>query len=211
LEKQAERLSEQAEYEGARKAFESASRYYAQAEAAARAEAARVATPIRVAELPTARPTVAMAFPTAVPVLPTPVPAPPTAAPALEATRIAPVERAAPPTAAAARGNPAEERKVRDTIRLYEQAWSRFDAKLYARVYPSGVDAFEIAIKNLRSQYVNIEIRSIDVDSSATRATVTGNEVIVATPKAGNEVKTERDVTLQLQKRDDRWVIVGRG
>jgi serine/threonine-protein kinase len=210
LEKQAERLSEQAEYEGARKAFESASRYYAQAEAAARAEVARVATPVRVAELPTARPTLAMAFPTAIPVAPTPVPVPPTAAPALEATRIAPVERAAPPTAAPVRGNPPEERKVRDTIRLYEQAWSRFDAKLYARVYPSGAAAFETAIRNLKSQYVNIEIRTIEVDSSATRATVTGNEVIVATPRAGTEQKSERDVTLQLQKQDDRWVIVSR-
>jgi ketosteroid isomerase-like protein len=120
------------------------------------------------------------------------------------------VERAAPPTAAPVRGNPAEDRKVRDTIRLYEQAWSRFDAKLYARVYPSGAAAFEIAIRNLRSQYVNIEIRTIEVDSSATHATVTGNEVIVATPRAGTEQKTERDVTLQLQKQDDRWVIVSR-
>jgi hypothetical protein len=169
-----------------------------------------VATPVRVAELPTARPTLAMAFPTAVPVPPTPVPVPPTAAPALEATRIAPVERAAPPTAAPVRGNPAEERKVRDTIRLYEQAWSRFDARLYERVYPSGVNAFEIAIKNLSSQYVNIEIRTIDVDPSGSRATVTGNEVIVATPRAGTEQKTQRDVTLQLQKKDDRWIIVGR-
>ncbi len=211
LERQGDVLARQGDAAEAKKAFDAASRFFAQAEAAARAEAARLAepTPVRVAELPSPipRPT-PVVYPTAVP--PTAVPIPPTAAPALEATRIAPLERAPEPTAAPVRGNPAEERRIRDTIRLYEQAWSRFDAKLYERVYPSGVTAFEIAIKNLSSQYVNIEIRTIDVDASGTRATVTGNEIIVATPRAGTEQKTQRDVILQLQKSGDRWVITER-
>ena len=121
------------------------------------------------------------------------------------------VEREIVPTAPPpARGNPAEERRIREAVRLYEQAWSRFDARLYERVYPSGVDAFHVAIKNLRSQYVNIEIRRIDFDGSGTRAEVAGNEIIVATPKAGAEQRTERDVVLELEKRPDGWIITSR-
>jgi hypothetical protein len=34
--------------------------------------------------------------------------------------------------------------------------------------------------------------------------------VIVATPRAGTEQKTERDVVLRLQKQGDHWIIVSR-
>jgi hypothetical protein len=211
LARDGERLLASGDDAGARKSFDSATRMFRQALVAAREAAAN---PPVAALQPTARPqpTAIPPFPTAVSVQPTAVPIPPTAAPppALEATRIAPEERPAPTAAPAIRGNPVEERKIRDTIRLYEQAWSRFDAKLYERVYPSGVDAFEIAIRNLRSQYVNIEIRNIDVDAAGKSAVVGGNEVIVATPRAGTEQKTERDVVLRLQKQGDHWIIVSR-
>jgi serine/threonine-protein kinase len=198
---EAERLLSRAEDGPARAAFESAAGLFGQAAESAEQE--------RLAQL---RPSPVPVIPTAIP--PTPIPPPPTAAPTVprpEATRVPAVEREVVPTAAPpVRGNPAEERRIRETVRLYEQAWSRFDAKLYERVYPSGVDAFHVAIKNLNSQYVNIEIRRIDVDASGTRAEVGGNEIIVATPKAGAEQRTQRDVVLELEKRAAGWIISSR-
>jgi hypothetical protein len=198
---EAERLLSRAEDGPARAAFESAAGLFGQAAESAEQE--------RLAQL---RPSPVPVIPTAIP--PTPIPPPPTAAPTVprpEATRVPAVEREVVPTAAPpVRGNPAEERRIRETVRLYEQAWSRFDAKLYERVYPSGVDAFHVAIKNLNSQYVNIEIRRIDFDASGTRAEVGGNEIIVATPKAGAEQRTQRDVVLELEKRAAGWIISSR-
>ncbi len=203
LAKQSEgdRLMSRAADGPARAAFEAAAALFAQSEAAAEEERLALSRPSPIPVIPTAFPQ------------PTPIPPPPTAAPTVprpEATRAPAIEREVAPTAPAARGNPVEERRIRETVRVYEQAWSRFDAKLYERVYPSGIDAFELAIKNLRSQYVNIEIRRIEFDASGTRAEVSGNEIIVATPRAGSEQKTERDVTLELEKRSDGWIITSR-
>jgi hypothetical protein len=204
-----EKLLAQGSDREAKAAFDGAARFFAQSEAAARTAALPSPTAVRVAELPTAlpRPTAAAVLPTAIP-QPT---APPPTAVRLEATRApAVVERQAPAPPPVPKGNPVEEQKIRDMMRSYERAWSTFDAKLYARVYPSGVDAFELALKNLRSQYVRIEIQRIEVDPSGSRARVIGHETIVATPKAGNQVQNEQDVTLHVEKQGDRWVITGR-
>ena len=202
-------LAQEADRE-AKAAFDAAARLFAQSEAAAKTAALPAPTAVRVAELPTA-----MVRPSPVPVLPTAVPqptAPPPTAVRLEATRAPLVERqaASAAPAPAVKGNPVEEEKIREMMRSYERAWSTFDARLYARVYPAGVDAFELALKNLRSQYVRIEIQRIEVDPSGSRARVIGRETIVATPKAGNQVQNEQNVTLHVEKQSDRWVITGR-
>jgi len=191
----------------ARAVFDSAAELFAEAEAGA-LSVARSPTALRVAELPTA-------FARPSPQPPIATAPPPTAAPTAprpEATRPSVVEsQAAPPASApAGKGSPVEERRIRDMMRSYERAWSTFDARLYSKVYPSGVDAFELALKNLRSQYVRIEIQRIDLDPTATRANVIGHETIVATPKAGNQVQNDQDVTLHVEKRGDVWVITGR-
>ncbi|MGH9368745.1 MAG: hypothetical protein ACRD3M_13845 [Thermoanaerobaculia bacterium] len=194
----------------AKRAFDASARLFGQSRAQAVAAARPEPTPVRVAQLPSpiARPTEALILPTAIPAPPTPLPT----APRLEATRAPAVEREPPalPTPATARVSSEEDQKIRETIRQYERAWSTLDARLYRRVYPSGVEAFELARKNLRSQYVRIEIRGIVVDPSGGRAEVMGHETVVATPRAGDQVQSERDVTVVLQKSGEAWIIVAR-
>jgi eukaryotic-like serine/threonine-protein kinase len=102
-----------------------------------------------------------------------------------------------------------EQEKIRETVRLYQKAWSTLDANLFARVFPSGVANFEQGLKNLRSQSVEIQIRRIDL-TGARNATVEGYEKIVAQPRAGVEQRAGGDVVLRLEKRGDAWIIVGR-
>ncbi len=205
VQKRAEKLVATGADADAKKAFDSSAGLFAQAEIAALAQATRQARPtaIQVAQFPDPIPRR-----TAVPIFPTPIPVQPTSRPA-EVPRGAPVEKDVNPAPPPVRAGSAQE-PIRETVRLYERAWSRFDARLYKRVYPDGVAAFEMAVKGLKSQYVRIEIQKIDVDASGTGAVVTGHETIVITPKAGEEKQDDHPVTLGLEKQGDRWIIVRR-
>ena len=194
LQSEAEGLASRGNHAEAKRVFESSARLFAQSASAARIAAAQpTATAVRVAEAPTAMPR-----PTAPAVVPTAAP-----------TRVAEVVHPTP-APAVARGNPAEEKRIREAIRKYSLAWSTKDAKLLAEVYPGGVDTFKEAFRVLSSQVVNIEIASIEVDPGGTTAQVVGNEITVATPRAGTEQRSNVDVTFQLQKTGDHWIIVRR-
>ena len=188
----------------AKKAFDVASALFGQAVVAARAQARIPATapppPVRIAEAPTALPR-----PTAVPLLPT-------AAPPVEAVAPAPApaERKVPaPPAAAASAATAEAREqITKVVGDYAWAQTTQDERLFAQVFPGGIENFKLTFKNLKTQNVRLDIRSISVEGS--RATVSAHEVVVAKPRAGDEVRNEATVTLQLEKDADRWIIVSR-
>jgi eukaryotic-like serine/threonine-protein kinase len=194
------RLAARGAWAGALRAFDAAGNLYADAANAARLQAlkAATATPVRVAEIP---PT-AIPRPTAVPI--------PTAA--QEAALAPAVERKAaiPPTAPKSEGPGAAADREQITKVVGDYAWAQTtqDEKMFAQVFPNGIDNFKLTFKNLKTQNVRLDIRSIDLQGS--RATVLAHEVIVAKPRAGDEVRNEANVTLQLEKSGDRWVIVGR-
>ena len=142
-------------------------------------------------------------------------------APAAAATPFVPAAGALPPAEApratvpapapppSARPAPTEADRIRETIRLYENAQNTLDADLYVKVFPS-VDRSRIeqAFSSFRSQSVNFEIRKIEMSPQGTSAQVFGFENRVAVPKAGNDLRVTADRILQLEKRGDAWVIV---
>src|SRR5262249_53257103 len=193
------RLAARGVWVGARRAFDAAGNLYADAANAARLQALRAATatPVRVAEIP----------PTAVP-RPTAV-AIPTVAPPAEAAAVPTPQR--PPTAlpkSEAPGAAADRELITKVVGDYAWAQTTQDEKMFAQVFPAGIENFKLTFKNLKTQNVRLDIRSIDLQGS--RATVAAHEVVVAKPRAGDEVRNETNVTLQLEKSGDRWVIVSR-
>jgi hypothetical protein len=206
---EAEKLATRGEDGEATNRFEAATRLFALAERSALAQPRR--TPVQVAQLPTVlvRPTSSFVVPTAVPVPPTAAPQP-TSRP-LEVTRVAPDEKlTSPPPAPPAGADTAETEKILDVLRNYEFAWNSRDADLYAKVFPSGLEAFRQAFrKSAERQAVRIDRPRVSL-ASPTSATVIAIETIVFTPRAGTEQRDTHSVTLNLEKTGDRWVITSR-
>jgi hypothetical protein len=198
------RLAARGAWAGALRAFDAAGNLYADAANAAHLQAlkAATATPVRVAEIP----------PTAIP-RPTAVAIPAVAAPPAAEAAVAPTpQRPVIPPAAAPKSDAPGAAEARDQITkvVGDYAWAQTtqDEKMFAQVFPNGIDNFRLTFKNLKTQNVRLDIRSIDLQGS--RATVAAHEVVVAKPRAGDEVRNETNITLQLEKSGDHWIIVSR-
>ena len=143
---------------------------------------------------------------------------PPTVAPQPEAPRptavpiasAAEAPKQAPPSPQPpAHPAPSDQDRIRETMRAYQEALSKLDVGLYARVYPAlagdGRRQVGNAWEALRSQEVEIDIHQIELKGS--RATVRFFQRVTAVPRVGTEQRDARERSFELEKRGDAWVI----
>jgi hypothetical protein len=112
------------------------------------------------------------------------------------------------PPAPAAKGSD-DEGRVRNVIALYEQALEGLDVDRYARIWvsldPAAQRRLKSSFSDLRSQTVDVQIQNIEVGGSS--ASVQLREKRTLSFKAGPGQSLDREMTMHLVKREDRWLI----
>ena len=148
------------------------------------------------------------------PAPPKPVEPPPQSQVQPQASNPAPLPSAPPantqaPPKPAAQPGAADVDAIRATLKAYEQAYSTLDSAAVMRVFPSmNAAALTQAFAQMRTQ--NLEIINPSIAVSGTMATVECQLRQRVQPKAGRANDALMNVTFQLRKAGDSWVIVGR-
>jgi hypothetical protein len=122
--------------------------------------------------------------------------------------------QASPPTAPAAAPPPPasssvnDEASIRETLRLYAEAYQRLDPNGVQAIYPTApMDRVRKAFSDFKSYSLQVQINSLQVSADRSSATVNATLVYDFQPRSGRRAQGNRQQVFVLQRRENTWLI----